>query len=160
MKIIKTTSELKDTLLGYYKTSGNEKSVLKIKLLGQVLMYLTKGLWPDYIEDIMWKYGRIEVKILSRQCFFREDEFRSIIQHPADSLGCIFYLNPETPEISFSIQPVELPADKDLDEWLEREYVLPEISIETKVIGISRYDFLQDVKEWIKGENKVLSWEG
>ena len=142
-------------------------------------MYLTKGLWPDYIEDIMWRYGKIEIKILSRQCFFREDEFKSIIQHPADSLGCIFYLNPETPEISFSIQPVELPADKDLDEWLEREYVLPELSIETKVIGISRYDFLQDVKEWktkvigisrydflqdvkewIKGENKVLSWEG
>ena len=122
-------------------------------------MYLTKGLYQDYIENITWKYSRVIIKLLERQCIFSQPEFEAIINHPADSCGCIFNLLPDTPEVSFSIQTLELPAVSELQELLAKD-ILPEPEGDLKVIGISRYDFLQDVKEWIKGENKVTSWEG
>lgn len=158
MKIINTKREFQKVFKEYYLKEGNEKSAIKIKL-PQRLIYLTKGLWADYIEDIMWRYDREVIQVLQRQCILREDEFKTIISHPAGSLGCIFLLSPETLPCPFLIQPIELPAE-DLDDWLKEETRLPEIEEGTRVIGISRYDFLQDIKEWIKGENKVTSWEG
>ena len=158
MKIIKTKEELCEVVKDYFMNSGNEKSAVKIRFPG-FIMYLTKGLYQDYIENITWKYSRVTVKLLERQCIFSQPEFEAIINHPADSCGCIFYFHPDTPDISFSIHPLELPAISELQELLAKD-ILPEPEGDVKVIGISRYDFLQDVKEWVKGENKVTSWEG
>ena len=128
--------EVRKKIYGYLKYMDNEKVVLKFSY-PEGRLYLVKGLWPEYIEDIVWNDDRVW-QILQRQCIFRLDEFRAIYVHPSKSCGCAFMVSQP-----WNLEVHELP---ELDDYQEAEILdsLPSDNIE--MTRITRYEFMQDVK--------------
>lgn len=159
MKRIKNKEEFFKTISDYFLYEKNQKSVIKFQSKEPgFIWYLVKGLWPDYIDKIWWECNSEIRYILERSGLFTFDEMRSVIQHPADSLGCIFILHPASALGLPEIQPIEIPAEVEFREWFDEWKESVDISgHEIFNIGLGRYDFLQDIKEWRKGEEKILS---
>ena len=129
--------EVRKKIYGYLKYMDNEKVVLKFSY-PEGRLYLVKGLWPEYIEETIWNNDSRVWQILQRQCIFRLDEFRAIYMHPSKSCGCAFIISQP-----WDIKVHELP---ELDDYQEAEILdsLPSDNIE--MTRITRYEFMQDVK--------------
>ena len=157
MKRIKNREEFFKTISDYFLYEKNQKSAIKLQSKdSKLIWYLVKGLWPDYIDKIWWECNSVVRRIFERDGLFTFEEMQSVIQHPANSLGCIFILRPIS--VFPEIQPIEVPASIEFLPWFNEWKKDIDLSgIEIFNIGIGRYDFLQDIKEWRKGSGKILS---
>lgn len=159
MKKIKNREEFFKTISDYFLYERNQKSAIKFQSKDSGLIwYLVKGLWSDYIDKIWWECNSEIRRVFERDGLFTFEEMQSVIQHPDNSLGCIFILHINYTSVFPEIQPIEIPAEGDFWSWFNEWKKEIDISdIEVFNISIGRYDFLQDIKEWRKGEGKILS---
>lgn len=129
--------EVRKKIYGFLKYTENEKSALKITYQGGKI-YLAKGLWPEYIEEIIWANDSRVWKLMERQCIFRLQEFQALYKHPVESCGCAFIITQP-----WDLRVYEIP---DLAGYSEAEILdcLPESEIE--VSRITRYEVMQDIK--------------
>ena len=132
-----TKEEIRKKIYGFLKYEENQNHALKITW-PEGMMWIVKGLWPGYIEEVIWEHDSKAWKILERQCIFRLDEMREVIKHPEGSCGCIFIFSQP-----WNIEVHELTSDPGSYKEVGNLDCLPP---EVDLLRAPRYDFLQIVK--------------